>query len=175
MHASVMAFVREVVEKHGLRDTRVLEIGSLNVNGSVRPIFGETKWDERLPYQEQRYVGIDIRDGPAVDVVMRARDIGERFPAEWADVVVCCEMLEHDDDPLETMRQIAHVLRKGGRLIVTTRGIGFQLHEYPSDYWRFTEAAARDVLAPMAGLDPKTVEVRADPQASGVFMTGVQT
>jgi hypothetical protein len=167
-----MAYVERLVKQHDLAGKRVLEIGSYNVNGSVRPLFGNPVYDDSVNYRENRYVGIDIREGPGVDLVRPARKIDDDFPCGWADVVVCCEMLEHDSSFWETLRNIAWVLARGGRAIITTRGIGFPLHEHPSDYWRFTTMAAQDVFPLYAGLE--NVEVEEDPQVSGVFLTGTR-
>jgi hypothetical protein len=59
-HAAQMEFVGRV--KAAFPDffagTRVLDIGSLDINGSVRPLFrGGT------------YTGIDVAAGPGVDIV----------------------------------------------------------------------------------------------------------
>ena len=44
-------------------DLNVLEIGSLDINGSVRPMF--------KPFQ-LTYTGIDMQEGPGVDIVVDA-------------------------------------------------------------------------------------------------------
>lgn len=159
MHGSVMAFVGREVEKHRLREKTCLDVGSYDVNGSVRGLFNGS------------YTGVDMRAGPNVDHVVNAHDLVPFFGSGVFDVVVCCEMLEHDPAFWMSMRQMGAVLRPGGRLILTTRGLNFPLHEYPDDLWRFTPSAGH-VLAELAGLDK--VEVKDDPQASGIFLTGVK-
>lgn len=52
--------------------------------------------------------------------------------------VVCCEMLEHDDRVWISVQEFHRVLKPGGFALVTTVGIAYPKHEYPSDYWRFT-------------------------------------
>jgi len=47
---------------------KVLEVGSYDVNGSVRPLF---KNRQRFP----SYTGIDMREGPGVDMVGVASDL----------------------------------------------------------------------------------------------------
>ena len=46
------------------------------------------------------------------------------------------------------------MLRPGGALVITVPGIEFPRHDYPSDYWRFTDDGIR-VL--MEGMDRVTV------------------
>lgn len=68
-----------------LAPRRVVEIGSKNINGSLRSLFAS------LPY-----IGVDVRAGRDVDVVASGTD----FVPPWApDTVLCAEVLEHVDDP----------------------------------------------------------------------------
>src|SRR5690606_27806966 len=54
MHESVLAWVAGQVHARGLAALDVIELGSYDVNGSVRPLFvGD-------------YTGIDMRPGPGV-------------------------------------------------------------------------------------------------------------
>ena len=104
-----------------------LEIGSLDVNGSI----------ERLG----DYTGVDMRPGPHVDLVMNGHNLD--FQDGKFDCVVSAETLEHDDAPWETAKEIYRVLKPRGTLIVTVPGIGFKRHDFPSDYWRFTTAGVK--------------------------------
>lgn len=152
MHQSVMEWVSTVVAEHDLADRRVLEVGSRDINGTVRPLFrGE-------------YVGVDMLPGPGVDMVVEPGVLP--FPQESFDAVVTTEMLEHDPFFWRTMQDMTRVLAPGGLLVLTTRGIGFPYHEYPSDYWRFTTASI-NLLFNWVGLF--VVDVLPDPEHSGVF------
>ena len=62
MHGSVMAFVAEVLPPQSLAGLRVLEVGSYDVNGSVREIV-----QPHCSY----YVGCDIRPGGVLVLTMR--------------------------------------------------------------------------------------------------------
>jgi predicted SAM-dependent methyltransferase len=84
-----------------------------------------------------------MREGPNVDIVMNAHDLQFRTRV---DCVVCCDMLEHDDAPWETAKEIHRVLKPGGAVIVTVPGIGFKRHDFPSDYWRFTAAGLKALI-----------------------------
>jgi SAM-dependent methyltransferase len=153
LHPSVLEWVAAKTRDHNLQDLGVLECGSLNVNGSVRVFFNG-------PYH-----GIDMQDGPGVDQVISSWDI--EFEEEF-DVVVSTEMFEHDAYFWKSMVTMTRALKQGGYLLLTTRGIGFPFHEYPGDYWRFTEDAIAHLFDD-AGLE--TIEIVPDPYPDhpGVF------
>lgn len=84
---------------------RVVEIGSRNVNGSIRYLFpGAT------------YIGVDALPGPGVDIVADGATWSAREPF---DVVLCTETLEHARDPATLTRNLIALCRPGGVLIVT--------------------------------------------------------
>ena len=157
MHDSVMGWVAGEVAGHGLAARHVLEVGSLDVNGSVRPLFAGP------------YTGVDMRSGPGVDVVAFADALP--FPDSSFDVVVSTEMLEHDPSPWLSLAEMGRVLRPGGHLVLTTRGNGFGEHLEPGDYWRFMPGA-RGRLLELAGCDAVTMAL--DPEVPGIFVHGVR-
>lgn len=106
MHREAYQFVAESLAGVDTSGWAVLEFGSYNVNGSVRPLFRYAA----------RYVGVDLRAGRDVDVVSAAKDYDG---AGAFDAVVCCEALEHDPDPVATLASAARALKPGGRLILT--------------------------------------------------------
>jgi SAM-dependent methyltransferase len=112
MHPPVYEYVADAVAAHGPFAT-VVEIGARDVNGSVRPLFGDCE-----------YVGIDIRPGPGVDVVADA----ESFVTADADCVVCTEVLEHAPNAEAICRNALSWLRPGGVFIVTAAGPGRRPH-----------------------------------------------
>jgi SAM-dependent methyltransferase len=111
-----------------------------------------------------------MREGPGVDQVRNAHDL----PPHWTggfDLVLCCEMLEHDDKFWQSLREIRRVLRVGGTMLLTTRGNGFPEHEFPMDLWRFMPQSG-ELLCEMAGCKP--TEVQLDPEQPGIFVAGVR-
>lgn len=157
MHESVMEWIGQRISAFGLADASTLEVGSLNVNGSVRKFF------------HGPYVGVDMRAGRGVDVVGSADALP--FPVASFDVVVSTEMLEHDPSPWRSLNEMGRVLRPGGHLLITTRGNGFGEHNEPSDYWRFMPGS-RALLLELAGCDAVTLDL--DPQAPGIFVHGLR-
>jgi len=83
------------------RDARVLEVGSLNINGSVRDFFSNCS-----------YVGIDIAPGKDVDVVCQ----GQEYAAADGsfDQVISCEAMEHNPHWKETFDNMVRICRPGG-------------------------------------------------------------
>jgi hypothetical protein len=159
MHESVYDWVADQVDQRGLSDAYVLEVGSYNVNGSVRELFTGS------------YLGTDLREGPGVDLVVNAERLPGTISQGIFDVVVCTETLEHVLRPWRVVENMAYALRKGGTLLVTTRGIGFPVHEYPEDHYRFSLGAV-ERLCTSAGLS--VLESADDPQCPGAFVAAVR-
>lgn len=153
MHGSVLAWVADQVGDLDIVNANVLEVGGLNVNGSVRGYFSGP------------YLATDMRDGPGVDLVAVAADLP--FGAGEFDVVVSTEMLEHDRAFWRSLPEMGRVLRSGGILLLTTRGNGFAEHGHPDDYWRFMPSSGA-VLAELA--DCALIASVADPEAPGIFV-----
>lgn len=105
---------REVLEWLGMQfdalgdDLRVFEIGSRNVNGSAR--------QAARAGQVAQWWGCDLSPGPGVDYVGPGEDAAPPWPA---DVVVCCEVLEHTPLTGPILANAAQRLRPGGVLLVT--------------------------------------------------------
>ena len=83
------------------RKAKVLEIGSLDINGSIRGFFNECE-----------YIGIDVAEGKCVDVVCQ----GQEYDAsnDSFDHVVSCETLEHNPYWKETFTNMIRLCRPGG-------------------------------------------------------------
>jgi len=81
-------------------------------------------------------VGFDIKPGPNVDVVGDAHLLP--FADEEFDIILCSEVLEHLKDPKLAISEMKRVLKKNGKLILTTRFI-YPIHDSPHDFWRFTK------------------------------------
>ena len=126
MHVSVMQYAEKMRDKYLSKPSRVIEIGSYDVNGSVRPLFEPTA---------EEYVGVDIAKGPTVDVVVKEDEsLLDRF--DEFDLVISTEMLEHAKDWRKAVSEIKNLSSK--YMLVTTRSEGFWYHPYPEDYWRYS-------------------------------------
>ena len=104
MHPPVMEFVAEQVEKYGPFGS-VVEFGSLDINGSVRALFPP----------DQAYLGIDLQEGPGVDLIADAREAD----LPLCDLVICCEVLEHHPDAEGIIQAAYRCLHPRGMFVVT--------------------------------------------------------
>ncbi len=159
MHKSVHAYVASEIVGRGLADKSVLEVGSYDVNGTVRDLFTG-------PYR-----GVDSRPGPGVD---EAIEVGPSFPGfRRHDVGLCLEVLEHARRPWDVVLALVFAVKHEGIIILTARGYDsrgvFPIHDYPGDYWRFTPTALAEMLE-WAGCD--VLSAIPDPEAPGAFATG---
>lgn len=154
---------------------RVLEFGSYQVEDqpTARAVAMEV-----LPDCE--YIGADARPGPGVDVVHDMEEpelatAGSRGPLN-ADVVLCLDTLEHVKHPWRAMRTlVASMVKRRGWLIVAVPFM-FRIHDYPSDYWRFTPEGLRLLLCDAlseAGDDGETVPLILTDPAAGVVPRAV--
>lgn len=165
MHDSVIKFIQENIGPE-IRNGRVIELGSYNVNGTAR--------QHVLTCEPELYLGVDIRpcDHGAgcgcVDLVMPAEKIDVVLGREDFDVVICTEMLEHSLNWKKVLVNANYLLRDHGKLILTTRSPGFPYHEYPGDYWRFTLEDMKHIFK------SSIVRLEQDRQDPGVFVVAVK-
>lgn len=94
-HPAQMAFVASLKAQFPDYFIRkeVLEVGSLNINGSIREFF-----------EQCTYVGVDLGKGKDVDVVARGEDLA--YPDESFDVVASCECFEHNPEWVATLKNM---------------------------------------------------------------------
>lgn len=158
MHESVLDFVKRSTRKLPA-GARVLDVGALDINGSAREVLTDVA----------EYIGVDLHPGPGVDIVGDAHNLvdllGPWDPDGGFDIVLCLEMLEHDDAPWLTAAQLAAVVRPGGLVLITARGNGFPEHN-PPDRFRFMKDGFRALLE-QGGLHVR--RITGDPQVSGWF------
>lgn len=140
-----------------VRGMRVLEVGSQDINGSLRGYVVSLK--------PASYVGVDFAAGEGVDVVCDAGDLVEQFGVASFDVVISTEMLEHAKDWRAAILAMKRVLVPDGILVLTARGPGMFLHGYPFDWWRFTLHDVRRIFA-----DFSIIKLEDDKQAPGFLL-----
>lgn len=129
---------------------KVLDIGSLDINGSNNSLF-----------ENCNYLGIDVADGKNVDFV----SVGHLFkaPNNYFDVIISTEVFEHDMFYQDTIKNIMRMLKPGGLFIFTcaapgrpehgTRRCGencapllIQISEQWADYYKnLTESDIREI------------------------------
>jgi SAM-dependent methyltransferase len=150
-------FEKRSIRRQEVTGKSVLEVGSLDVNGSFRFLMEQ--------FHPRNYVGVDICSGPGVDEVCPAERLVERFGAESFDIVVSTELLEHVADWRKAVSNLKAILKPGGTLLITTRSRGTEYHGWPYDFWRYELEDMRQIFS---DFDIEVLE--ADPTAPGVFM-----
>lgn len=153
MNPETMAFGRRVLPDTA--NLTVLEVGSRNVNGSYRGLIE--------PCAE--YLGVDMIGGNGVDVVCDAADLDQATGGRQFDLVVCTEMLEHAERWADVIHNLKAAVKPGGLLVITTRSPGFPKHDYPGDWWRFTQDHMRAMFA-----DFDILDLEDDHSEPGVFL-----
>lgn len=125
MHSSALHLGTLFFQTHGKNARRILDIGSADVNGSLRP--DAPKGAE--------FVGVDLTAGPGVDVVIKA---GAKLPFDTSsfDVVISTSAFEHDDAFWSTFLEMCRVVSDDGVIYINAPSNG-QYHGYPLDCWRF--------------------------------------
>jgi len=124
MHPSAYALGRLFFEVNGRPGQQILEIGSANVNGTLR--------DHRP--EGSTWIGLDQGEGEGVDVVGSSHAMP--FEDGRFDIVVSSSCLEHDPMFWITFLESLRVLKQGGLAyhLVPAKG---PHHAYPLDCWRF--------------------------------------
>ena len=151
----VMFAVKNLTREQ-IENRKVIEIGSCDVNGSLRPIIESWKPSE--------YVGVDVAQGPGVDVVCDAKDIVDKFGREKFDIVLSTELLEHVEDWRRVISNFKAICALGGTILITTRSAGYEYHGFPYDFWRFDEGDFKHIFS-----DCDIVKLQKDTQSPGVF------
>jgi SAM-dependent methyltransferase len=144
-----------------VRGKRVIEVGSYDTNGSLRPLVES--------YHPSEYIGLDIAEGPGVDVIGKAEDMLDRFGKESFDIVISTELLEHIRDWREGIHNIKNICKPGGIILITTRSFGYPYHEHPYDFWRYELEDMKHIFS-----DCSIEKLEKDP-AKGVFIKAKKT
>ncbi len=105
----------------------ILDIGSLDVNGSYRPYFDISPWV---------YQGMDMAPGENVDIVLEDPYHWRKIRSDSADVIISGQAFEHIEFFWITMLEVARVLKPGGLCCIIAPSGGYE-HRYPVDCWRF--------------------------------------
>jgi SAM-dependent methyltransferase len=118
MHKGNQDWLRSLSKKYpgSFKKSRVLEIGSLEWNGSVRKRFSSPI----------KYIGVDIVAGPGVDVVAKAAETV--FQEGEFDTLVCLSLFEHDPDWRRSFQHNLKWLKPGGMAFVCWGAEGNKQH-----------------------------------------------
>jgi SAM-dependent methyltransferase len=118
----------------------IIDIGSLDVNGSYKPLFANPLW---------HYQGIDLEAGNNVDIVLES-PYTLPLPDDAIDLVISGQAFEHVEFFWEAFKEIVRVLKPNGLAFIIAPSRGPE-HRYPVDCWRFYPDGFR-ALAKYAGV-----------------------
>lgn len=106
--------VRALYPAHFER-ARVLEVGSLDINGSVRDLFRDCD-----------YTGVDLQPGPGVDLACPGHMLA--FPSGHFDTTISAECFEHNPFWRETLANMLRMTRPGGLVLISCATTGRKEH-----------------------------------------------
>lgn len=112
--AEFFATVRKHYPEH-FKAARVLEVGALDINGSVRELF------ERC-----NYTGVDLQPGPGIDLACAGQLL--EFPTATFDTVISAECFEHNPFWRETLANMLRMLKPGGLVTISCATTGRKEH-----------------------------------------------
>ncbi len=145
MHENTLRLMGDFVERFlaGLAPGRILEVGSMDVNGTYRGII-PAGWE---------YTGLDQGPGPNVDFV--APTLPWMIQDGHFDAAISGQCLEHAQDPFAVCREIGRVVKPDGPvcLIAPWR---WDIHRHPIDCWRILPDGMRVLLGLARCVDVET-------------------
>lgn len=112
-HKQQLLCVKNIVGTLSLQHVdSIVEIGSWNVNGSVREFFNTSN-----------YLGLDVFNGKGVDRVYDGQDLNFLKPNSF-EVSISCECFEHNPYWKQNLQDMIRITKPGGIIIVTCASRG---------------------------------------------------
>jgi len=106
--------VKKLYSNH-FKKIRVLDIGSLDINGNNRYLF-----------EGCEYTGIDVGAGKNVDVVCKAHM--HKVYSPFYNTIISTECFEHDMYLERTLKKVCEILKEGGLFLFTCATEGRKEH-----------------------------------------------
>lgn len=114
-HPQQIRFVQKIQSAlYSQGATSVLEIGSYDVNGTIRTIFKDSNI----------YIGIDLIPGKGVDIVCSGADYGPQVDSDRYDLVISCECFEHNPYWADTLRNMISMASSDGLIVFSCATTG---------------------------------------------------
>lgn len=172
MHHSAMEFLKKA-RKADVYESPVLEIGSININGSARELWGNLN----------PYLGIDIVPGPGVDYVVDFRTVkspkSNYYLNQRFHTILCTEVLEHVD-PVSMIEAMWRFMHDTTKVVITCAGPSRQVHsadgapqlrfdEYYENVW--PEALQSLLTRPPQHIEVVECEVQMSSDRGDVYAT----
>ncbi|MFN5117358.1 MAG: glycosyltransferase [Cyanobacteriota bacterium] len=108
--------ISEIFRSEFANAGNVLEVGSQNINGTVRDFF----------INNINYLGLDIGSGDGVDLVIPGELV--ELPDGWADIAISTECFEHARNWKDILLNMIRITKPEGLIILTFAGKGRATH-----------------------------------------------
>lgn len=117
MHLNQQRFCERIKDKFPdcFYQKKVLEIGSLDINGSIRYLFKDCE-----------YIGIDLGAGKGVDLICSGHELNR--PDNYYDTIISTEAFEHDKHYKETIKNAMRMLKPEGLFLFSCAFTGRPEH-----------------------------------------------
>lgn len=108
-HAEQVEFFTSIYNKNKehFYNKKIIEIGSLDINGSLRSIFVEPS----------EYIGVDLSPGRGVDYVSKGHEVP--FEPKSFDAALSAECFEHDKYWDKTFRKMHELVKPKGFVVIS--------------------------------------------------------
>jgi len=117
------------------KTTKVVEIGSQNVNGSLRSVAPSG----------YEYVGVDFQSANGVDIVLDD-PYSLPFESNSIDIVLSSSCFEHSEMFWLVFLEVMRILKPTGIFYLNAPSAG-DFHRYPVDCWRFYPDSGRAMIS----------------------------
>lgn len=87
-------------------------------------------------FNDLNYISLDCVFHPRLDIISDIENISCKN--EYFSAIICIQVLEHLKDPQIVLKEFYRLLKKNGKLFISTH-MAFPLHMEPFDYFRFTK------------------------------------
>lgn len=141
MHDTALISGKLFATTYGKESYIVVDIGGMDVNGSLRSFFEELG---------MKYIVVDLQQHESVDIVIKP---GDKLPFDDSsiDLVVSTSCFEHDPCFWITFKEMCRITKENGHIYVNAPMNGCY-HGHPGDNWRFFKDAGQS-LAYWSGLE----------------------
>lgn len=125
MHDTALIAGKKFFDKYAKDLMHIVEIGSQDINGSLRKSAPESC----------KYTGLDLVPGPGVDLVV---DDPYKLPLQdqIADLVLSSSCYEHSEMFWLAFLEAVRITKSGGYIYINVPSNG-PVHQFPVDCWRF--------------------------------------
>ncbi len=161
MHPSAMYNAKLFFETYAsnFAGGKILEIGSQDVNGSIRDVAPK----------HLAYTGADFVEGKGVDVII-SDPYHLPFPDQTFDIIVSNSCFEHSEMFWLLFLDVIRMLKPNGLLYLNAPSNG-DFHRYPVDCWRFYPDSGRALVtwAKHNGKNPALLESFTGKKLGGIW------